>query len=422
MSTIPLSQVITQGGIYWNNFFNGRILSGEDLSQEQADNLEGRRRLGRARGEGVAYGLEVAQTLSNSLGSTTVTIRPGLAINRLGQTLTLADETEVSLAPPASNSTQTPSGFGECQPKQPGVYVAGAGIYLLTIAPASGSDGRAPTSGLGNIAATCNTRYTVEGIQFRLLSLNSALTAELSDPDHLRNRLAYRCFGAGDAKVSGFIANPFGPIVEGYGLIDDLRSVCLTDCDVPLAAIYWTATGIQFIDLWAVRRRLTRPAAAQDWRLLTSDRRVSEAEARFLQFEAQIEEIRANDQGLASIQATQRFRYLPAAGIIPITNFGSAGGFDYQQFFSGRTLRGPVFVEGAQVEHMVRESMSYTPIDLDSDVMIWLYLVRENMQGIDTGRQTPAQAHLAFASGYIPPQGAARFNVARWNYSNYTIL
>ena len=96
---------------------------------------------------------------------------------------------------------------------QPGVYIARAGVYLLTIAPATGSDGRVPTSGLGNIAATCNTRYTVEGVQFRLISISNALATELTDPGHLRNRLAYKCYGQGDTNVSGFVANPFGAVV-----------------------------------------------------------------------------------------------------------------------------------------------------------------------------------------------------------------
>jgi len=54
-----LTETVTKGGIPWINFFNGRLLSGEDLSKEQSSNLEGRRRLGRAIGEGVATGLAI---------------------------------------------------------------------------------------------------------------------------------------------------------------------------------------------------------------------------------------------------------------------------------------------------------------------------------------------------------------------------
>ena len=54
------------GGIRSVNFFNGRLLTGEDLSREQDANELARLRLGRAVGSGVAYGLEVAQAPTGS--------------------------------------------------------------------------------------------------------------------------------------------------------------------------------------------------------------------------------------------------------------------------------------------------------------------------------------------------------------------
>ena len=95
MNEKRLTEAITEGGIPWINFFNGRLLSGEDLSKEQNSNLEGRRRLGRAIGEGVAYGLEVSIPQGvNSRETPYVLVEAGLAINRQGQSLSLASQTD----------------------------------------------------------------------------------------------------------------------------------------------------------------------------------------------------------------------------------------------------------------------------------------------------------------------------------------
>lgn len=433
---------ILDGGTYSINFFNGRLLSAEDLSQEQCANRRGRRRLGRAIGDGVAFGLQVSLTASSSPPPVpSVTIKAGLAVNREGQTLRLLKDVDVSLVRPASTSsspaltgfgecgsgqrllgespssaTEEPAVFGECKPIEPGTYVAGAGVYILTIAPAVGSEGRAPVSGLGNIAATCNTRYQVEGIQFGMLALNSLL-GTLGDQAHLRNRLAYRCFGVSD--TAGFIANPFGPRVTTYGLLDDLRPYCLTNAEVPLAVIYWTAEGIRFIDMWSVRRRITRPPSDQDWAPFSSDRRASEAEAMFLQFQEQIEEILVNETDQSSLVATDRFWYLPPVGVLPIANQAGAPGIAYEKFFANKPYRDPLFIEGARLQALVHESLAYPPIDLTNPEFVWLYEVRENAQAVEKNNGQAPRRCLVFANGHIPPYGEARYDVNYWDYSNY---
>src|SRR5207247_5916235 len=120
-------------------------------------------------------------------------------INRQGEALTLPTRTDVSLVRPVSPSTPTTlaAGFTPCDVGPSGSYVAGTGVYLLTIAPAVGSEGRAPVSGLSNTTASCNMRYLIEGLQFRLLQLDLT-SEELQDQDRLRNRVAYQCFGMTD--------------------------------------------------------------------------------------------------------------------------------------------------------------------------------------------------------------------------------
>src|SRR5205085_206865 len=204
-------------------------------------------------------------------------------ISRAGEALRLTKAIDVSLVRPQDGSTPTPadSTFSACQPPQSSVYVTGSGVYLLTIGPAKGSEGRALVSGLENAAAKCNTKYTVDGVQFRLLQLNLTAT-ELGD-QRLRNLVAYKCFGVDDIK--SFAKDPFRFAPPRHSLLDELRPDRLSDCEVPLAILYWTASdGIRFVDMWAARRRLIDPAAASQWEMMIGDRRRGEAEAIFLQF------------------------------------------------------------------------------------------------------------------------------------------
>lgn len=417
MSAITLGTPLPNEGIRTIHFFNGRLLSGEDLSQEQDAHREARQQLGRTVGDGIASGLDVTETAGASTPtSPVVTVSAGLAINRCGQTVQLAQNTDVALARPLnlSPASSIDAGFIQCQPAESGVYIAGAGVYLLTIAPAETSEGRATASGQGNATTSCNTRYTVEGVQFRLLQLPLSL-ADLGDP-RLRNMIAYRCFAP--EIVQTFVRNPFGPRLTRRGLLDDLRPHLLTDADVPLALIHWTTAGIQFIDLWSVRRNVTPPTARTGAReqLLGDERRTSDAEAMVLQFAEHVDHLRATRTDLAALAASQVFQYLPPVGILPLSS-GAIPGFTPQKFFSQRVHRGPIFLEGMQTEPLLRVAAQYPPIDLSGKELVWLYMVRENRDPRSQVGTLPPP-YLIFVTGYAPYFGEARLNIARWNYSS----
>src|SRR5215470_15704071 len=410
MSAITLKKPMTEGGIRTINFFNGRMLSGEDLTQEQSANREARLRMGLTIGEGVASGLEVFETPTVSTKtSPVVTVTAGLALNREGQTLALAADTDVSLVRPLDGdaSASTTGVFAQCQPPQSGVYIAGAGVYLLTITPATAGEGRAPVSGLGNVTAACNTRYTVEGVQFRLLQLD-VTPAELGQPDLLRNLMAQKCFDA--AVLQDFSANPFGPVPDQYGLLDELRPQRLLDSDVPLALLYWTTDGIQFIDLWAVRRSITPPTGISRWSLLVGERRRSEATAMFLQFADHMQTLRETTANLNTLVATQHFLYLPPVGILPLSDTGAVAGVSYQTFFDQQAYHPPVFIEEAVIEPLVRTALTYAPIVLQNQDPIRLYFVVSG---------ATVRPYLIFVSAHAPLIGEARFDVMRWNFNNF---
>jgi hypothetical protein len=421
MAVRQLSELILDDDQKFIKFFNGRLLSGEDLSREQASHREARRRTGLAIGYGIVEGLEV--TIRNrSRQGAMVQVAKGLALNRHGHVVMLPESADLALIhtrtvpPPGQDATL----FQDCDPIS-GVYVAGADVYLLTICPAEGEQGRAQVSGLATGHVGCNAKYLVEGVRFRLLKLNLPQT-ELSDQAHLRNRVAYQCFGVDD--LQPFERMPFGPRADGYGLIDRLRRENqLTDCEVPLGLVSWLDEGIQFVDMWSVRRRIIKPSANGEWDYTIGDRRRAEAEAMVLQFQEQIKEIATPQLK----EASENLRYLPPVGVLPLSD--PMVKFQYQKLFNkatdrltflkNKTYRSPVFIEGARVEALMRAALAYPPVDLSSGEMVWVYLVRENMEAIQARRASGPTPFMIFTNGHMPFAGEARFDLSRWDYANY---
>ena len=346
MSAKQLSEVITSGGIRSINFFNGRLLTAEDMTAEQGTRRDADALLGKAIGPGIAFGLEVAQS-SASPTSPVVTVQPGLAINARGQALSLNDAAEVSLVrPPADFSPAAGTVFQDCQPPQPGAYLVDEGVYLLVMSPASATEGRAPINGLGGCNSGCNAKYKIEGVQFRLVPLEPQ--AALSQKALLRNRVAYECYGhPGD--LNQMVVDPFGGSWTRNGLLDIMlrNQIGIGPCDVPLAVLFWTLPGIQFIDMWSVRRRLTEADSARGWPLLFGSRRKSEAHAMIQQFQEQVEDAITSEPDLSKVKASDRFAWLPPAGILPVQSANSPKGFNASVFFGDHASKSVATMDGA---------------------------------------------------------------------------
>ena len=452
MSTKQLTETITDGGIHLTNFFNGRLLTAEDLLTEQTANRQQHQQLGRAIGEGIITGLQVEQAASTGAPGATLTVSAGLALNRQGQVLSLPVDTDVALVPAAQQQAADAGLFATCEPPQSMLTPTGKGVYILVLSPASGFEGRAQMSGLsvqGVVGPACGSKYAVEGVQFGLVALDVNNLPGISDSTRsqliqlmlmndaaslskLRNLLAYACFGT--ETQQGFFSDPF-QLINGespyiaYGALDALRSIgSLTDCDVPLALLYWTLNGIQFVDAWSVRRRLIEPAVTAHWPLLLGDRRAGEAEAMFLQFEEQIHDIRTKESNLASLVVTQRFAYLPPVGLLPIVGSillpipasGSPVGFDVQTFFSSLASQDVALTDGNLLRSLQHEALYHEPIDLSTTTRIQLYLIWENIKAIEA--QKSSQLALVFASHTLPYQGVARFGYAHWHLSRFAPL
>jgi len=349
-----------------------------------------------------------------------LTVSKGLAINGRGGQLLLADDTDVTLVRPAAASSAPAQIFQDCKPVTSGVYIAGAGVYMLTIGPASSPQGSAQANGIGTVAASCNSDYNAYGVQFRLLQVDQTMgltQAQLADRNHLQNLVAYKCFGVDS--WNSIWTDPLGSPVEQFGFVDTLRSnQALTDCEVPLAVMYWTADqGILFVDMWPVRRPVVAPGASDQQPISSGQRRTAEGLAMLLQFQSQIANLPSTLTG--TVAATDYFSYLPPLGFLPVRNGKIPNGFDYLQFFINRTYPPPAYLEGARLSALVVQSMLYPPIDLGAEEMLWLYSVRENQQAIDHALTNPPQLYFAFTNGKIPFQGEAQFDLNYWNYATF---
>jgi len=406
------------------HFFNGRLLTGEDMRAEQTAQHRQHAALALALGPGVVSGLEVnLKTRTPPV----VTVSAGRAINRLGQVLELAEAADLTLqtAPPSLGLSANGEGFITC----PDVTGAAAGptftgAFLLTIEPVFGFAGRAPkheTFDAGT-ATGCGTAYEVQGLLFRLVELElahlsaipatrtaiQALIAATGQPalSRLRNLLAHACLGTED--LARFATDPFAGAARTdfnhYGALDRLRDDDgLDDAAVPLALTYWNGAGLQFVDLWSVRRE-TLPPNESPWAPYTSPRRVAEGQAAFQQFQLHVGDLLKNASVIASsVVARDYFRYLPAAGLVPVAGGGGSSGFNRAQFFSGMTVTEPVTIEGRQLRPLFEASYRLASTDLDAGELHWLYAVRENASGGGGGSSPPP--YVVFANGLLPYQG-----------------
>jgi hypothetical protein len=467
--TTDLLTPILDGGIRNTHFFNGRLLTAQDLQEMQEANRLQHHQLGQAVGTGVVWGLEVGLVDDGSSGDPPViSVNAGLAVNRFGQALTLPVKTDVLLAESDEAVPQDAGLFQTCTPPKGGLAATAEGVYVLTIKLASGFREWVPKRGFGQNGEVdgCGRRYKVEGVQFRLeeLSLDSiirldqdtrdaiaALMEEIDalrfKPDvvsqahrrarlsRLRNWLAHVCLGT--EEVASFSRDPFehtggqSPYLA-YGAADALRAEGqLTDCDVPLALIYWTTNRVHFVDMWSVRRRLTPQLYSAAWPLSVNRRWLAEEEAKFLQFQQHVEQMtRPNvpQYQLALVKAVDYFRYLPAVGIIPLAEFGATHGFDRKTFFSTLTYREPrqtgegkaySHIAGAKMQMLIRSSLHYPSIDVTGGEMMWLYVVRENVQAVKGGALDSPQPYAIFTNGHIPFLGDAQYDLAYWDYGNY---
>jgi len=408
---IALQQPIGEGGIRTVNFFNGRLLKGSDMGREQAARREADARIGQAIGTGVAHGLEVSFAGKIAPGGRPAAkVRAGLAVNREGRTLRLTQEVTLVLRREANAGATVTCLFDDCPGLADGDYVAGQGLFLLTIAPAYTDEGRALSSGFDQANVRCNTDATVEGVQFRLVEIDPAVFSSITSfgAADFRNRVAYLAFGAG--VTAAWPSNLLAAMPRGDDLVTGLG---LADAEVPLALMAFTGSFDHlFTDNWSVRRPVAPLDPRSVYANLSGPRREGVGQAMFLQFQTHIDELAGTGHVLAPATARAQFRHLPPAGVLPWIADNAVA-----DFFAGMTVRGPVHINAASVEPLLRESLVAPAINTESAEAVWLYRIAETaMAG------SAAAPVLVFASGHLPYRADARFDLFHWDYANYALL
>jgi hypothetical protein len=429
---LTLESPARDGGIETVRFFNGRLLSGADMGREQAAQAARDALLGTAMGAGVAYGLEVSQTaIDRAADGAVVSVQAGLAISESGKLLHLATDQRLRLARSSETVTTASDAclFGTCVATNGTRYASGEGLYLLVATPAKQEMGRAQVNGLPGDSTSCNVDRDVASVAFRLLEIRPQLyNAMLQSAPGFRNAIAYMCFGSGVS--ADWPVNLAARTRRDDDLVTDLRAYGMTPDDVPLALVAFMVDSsaatdildIRFLDMWAVRRpcTLADPLGSLNPALtsLTALRRPAAGRAMFEQFQQHLAELRQDAEAFATVTAREHFPQLPPVGVLPGMNEAAA-----KAFLGGITVRGKVHINSAQVEPLIRESLSAPAIRSASNEVVWLYAVAENLiEGakatVDASRPDP---YLIFASGNLPYRADARFNLHRWNYANFAL-
>jgi hypothetical protein len=387
-----------EGGIANPNFFNGRVLTAQDLRDAQRADRERVRRLGQVLEPGVAAGLMVGAS------GASLTVSAGLALSRSGATLLLPRDVVLPLVGEAPSSAGPDSPFAPCSPEDPTlVGNVVSGFYLLAIAAATGlSAARAPTTSLNGGDVACAARFELDGVQLKLVSIPNVLddgTTWQDGPETLwRSTLAAACFGL--PILDKLAPDPFA-VPDRYGLADQLlANGSLLECDVPLAVLRWLGQSVASIDLWAVRRACVLSAGLGAYPPPTgpgtqvelfpqhaSNRREIEARALLLQFQTQLDELRRTLSTPAQAVGSSHFAYLPAAGYLPLTAVGQAG-FTAATFFRLVDAPPPTELDPAYLRDLVHQSFFVDPIPFGADPPIDLFTV----PGTD-----PARPFVVFA-------------------------
>ena len=288
-----LNQVIAVDGEPRSFFFNGRLLSAEDLSREQAARDGAERRLARLIGCGVAEGLTVAAGAGSVLH-----IAAGLGVTPSGAVIDIGNlDLDLSSAGKGSSF----SGFGNCaaglaegQPL--------AGLYLLTLTPAWSGQGRAATL-LGEVGA-CNRRTEQPAVRARLVEVQAPAGLGAAS---VRNELAVALLSPGQ----GLAVVPDGGRVGWWmrqRIAGGAAAPGLTADELPLALLQIDAKAVPlWIDTDSARRRLAVPPGEAEDALWPQSWAV-EMQALAAQFLAELMEAKAT---------TAAFTWLPPT--LPLT-------------------------------------------------------------------------------------------------------
>jgi hypothetical protein len=303
------------------NYVDGRVLVAGDLATGQAGLQALGVRAGQAAGAGVVRGLWVTP------GATSLSLTPGLGLARSGQPVVLPKAVTLPLV----STTTTPgpgrtATFSCCAGPGPSTVTTGLapGDYLLTARPASRTQGSSPLGATpgSTFSPGCTAQWTVEGVEFRVITI--PLPAQVNGmsvtPDNHRNLVAHWILGT--EQLARLPQDPFA-FAPAYSGLDRLGPADLSESDLPLAVFAWNGQSVTSLDNWPARRRITTPdPVTAPWSALVSDRRAADGQARFLQFQEQLQAVVAAGTA-SSVSVQDVFGFIPPVGFVPVSGIST---------------------------------------------------------------------------------------------------
>ena len=423
------------------NFFNGRLLTGEDLAAEQAFGRAADEALARLHGPGVAHGLDVTLEDAGAGGVPAVRVGAGAAVTAAGVMLALETSVRLELRRTPPPKGTAPSAFAQCTPSGP-VAPGQAQLHLLTIGPAEPAPlGRARVVGLGDEPAPCAVDRIAPAVRMRLRPFAVALPPGLAT--RLRNHVAALLLGDIGETRAPLADDPTAP--AGGGLLERLRGTGYGADEVPLAVVRWpsAAEGVVFVDQWAARRRCHQPGAYPPLGVTAAERRAVLAEARLAQFQTQLAGL-VNASRFSRAFVRDHFVSLPPAFVLPariqrlirpLPEFerltgGPFGigirplpfpfpfmGWDPAAFLGGLTVRREAWIEGARVGEVLAAAAQHPAIDATADrsEALWYHPIRPTGPGFQAAR------HMLVVSGHVRYAANAQYDLAHYDQANYAV-
>lgn len=298
------------------NYVNGRLLVAEDLATGQATLRTRDQWIGQAAGAGIVRGLWVTGS------GTTLKVAPGLAVSDAGEPVVVPHAVTLELTAAVPAATTDGASFQCCGNPENQPVNTESGSVLLVARSACQLQGQAPLAPppSSTVSPGCTGQWLVEGVEFRTIPLPVAGTVagQQVTAGNRRNLVAHWCFGTEQLAKLG--ANPFAfdPAYRGIDLLDPAD---LTPYDVPLAVFTWTGQTVADLDNWSARRRVTAPDPTPGhWSVEVTDRREADGQARWLQFQDQLEGLIS--AGQTAGYAGAHFALLPPVGFLPLSSSG----------------------------------------------------------------------------------------------------
>ena len=335
-SLLGSSAVVLDGLRRQTRYFDGRFLTGADLTRDQDYIRQRQDDLARATGTGIIQGLQVS--LSGSVGSDLLVIEPGHGVTPSGDIVMVTTERQIA---PLDIGTvaklDTAMGL-RAVPRLP--LGRRTGLFILALRPVeftANPIAAYPTSVSG-------PRSTQDG---DIIEATAITLIPYTDTDgagtlaEARRNVARRIF-----------------LGQAHGLPQDA---------LPLALVALDRGAVRWIDGPMVRRE-----TGADTPLVVSmgGRPRALAEAFVLQHQRHLADVladRAASQLPANFAASQYFAALPAAGQLPVDAI-SIDALGFRQLWFPPTMQVDIsFCPSDEIATLVEESLSLPPTDLQAD-------------------------------------------------------